>query len=270
MILNCPSCGARFVVESASFAAGGRQVRCGVCSHAWYQAADPDQVEELDQVEDEEMLEDEPFEAEAAPEVEAAGEDDPAEDQGQATAAVAPEAGGEERLARLEAFDEERRHSTGDPAALDEGRKGMSVFTIAWVALLIFVAALAGIAWFGKEAVVAQFPEASKLYSKLGIETMAPSRVGDGLELQDVNSFKRDVGGTRTLVIEGSVVNISDREQELPALRAVITDAEGGQITEWTFRAQGDSLPPGGRAAFETSTEDPERGVNLSLIFVER
>ena len=56
---------------------------------------------------------------------------------------------------------------------------------------------------------------------------------------------------------------------ELKTRRWVITDAEGAQITEWTFSADSDELPPGGRAAFETSTEDPERGVNLSLIFVE-
>ena len=264
MILTCPACSARFVVEAASFPAAGRQVRCGVCSHAWHQLPDaPEPEAALEEIDDEEMLQeaDEAAAEANAPEV-------------AAPAACLPEAdpvaeAGGERLARLEAFDEERRRSQDDRDGLDEGRKGPPLFTIAWIALVVFVVLVAGLAWFGREALVAQFPEAARLYAKLGIETTSPARVGEGLELQDVNSFKREVDGTRTLMIEGSVVNVSDMAQSVPALRAVITDAEGSQITEWTFTADSETLPPGGKASFATSTEDPERGVNLSLIFVE-
>ena len=172
-------------------------------------------------------------------------------------------------MARLDAFDESRRRSEEAAEGLDKP-KGASLFTIAWVALLVFVVAVGGIAWFGRDALVAQFPEAARLYAKLGIDTSKPARVGEGLELQDVNSFKRDVDGTRTLMIEGAVVNVSGEERPVPALRAVITDADGGQVTEWTFTADSERLSPGGRARFETSTEDPELGANLSLIFVDR
>ena len=264
MILICPACSARFVVEAASFPAAGRQVRCGVCSHAWHQLPDPPEAEAgLEEIEDQAVPQeaDEPA-APTAPAVAATAGGEPETD-------AAAEAGGGERLARLEAFDEERRRSEDERDGLEAGRKGLPLFTIAWVALVVFVVLVAGLAWFGRDALVAQFPEAGKLYAKLGIETTKPARVGEGLELQDVNSFKRELDGTRTLMIEGAVVNVSDEAQPVPALRAVITDAEGSQITEWTFTADSETLPPGGKASFATSTEDPERGVNLSLIFVE-
>jgi predicted Zn finger-like uncharacterized protein len=36
MILECPSCRAKYLVQAAVFAQGGRQVRCARCKHAWH------------------------------------------------------------------------------------------------------------------------------------------------------------------------------------------------------------------------------------------
>ncbi len=38
MILTCPSCAARFLVNSAAIGAEGREVRCGRCSNSWFAA----------------------------------------------------------------------------------------------------------------------------------------------------------------------------------------------------------------------------------------
>lgn len=222
---------------------------------------EPAEPEPLEEIDDAEMLREDEVPEAAAPE---ASMPDPPP-----AFVTGEEPGGGEQLARLEAFDEQRRRSEEERDPFGEGRKRPSLFLIAWMALLVFVLAVGGIAWFGREALVAQFPEAGKLYAKLGIETKEPSQVGEGLKLEDITSVKREVEGALMLVIEGAVVNVSDQEQSVPSLRAVITDAEGGEIAAWTFTAEGDSLAPGGRASFSTSTEDPERGVNLSLIFVE-
>lgn len=42
MILQCPSCSTRFVVDAAALGTDGRRVRCAVCSHTWFQR--PDEV----------------------------------------------------------------------------------------------------------------------------------------------------------------------------------------------------------------------------------
>ena len=38
MIVTCPTCSTRYLVETEKLGAQGRMVRCGGCSHTWYQA----------------------------------------------------------------------------------------------------------------------------------------------------------------------------------------------------------------------------------------
>jgi len=42
MILQCPSCNARFLVPDAAVPAEGRTVKCGKCAHQWFTTRDPD------------------------------------------------------------------------------------------------------------------------------------------------------------------------------------------------------------------------------------
>ncbi len=45
MIVSCPNCSARFVVDAAALGATGRQVRCGRCKEAWFQGpAEPESI----------------------------------------------------------------------------------------------------------------------------------------------------------------------------------------------------------------------------------
>ena len=37
MILSCPNCSTRFLVDASALGAAGRAVRCGACSHEWRQ-----------------------------------------------------------------------------------------------------------------------------------------------------------------------------------------------------------------------------------------
>lgn len=39
MILTCPNCNARFLVNAAALRPNGREVRCGRCRHQWFAAA---------------------------------------------------------------------------------------------------------------------------------------------------------------------------------------------------------------------------------------
>lgn len=45
MIVNCPNCSARFMVDASALGPTGRQVRCGRCKESWFQGpAEPDAV----------------------------------------------------------------------------------------------------------------------------------------------------------------------------------------------------------------------------------
>lgn len=46
MILNCPSCAARYVVPDNAIGIQGRQVRCASCKHSWFQEAPQIDIED--------------------------------------------------------------------------------------------------------------------------------------------------------------------------------------------------------------------------------
>lgn len=45
MILTCPSCATRFVIEPGALGSQGRAVRCGACGHNWHQTPPPPEPE---------------------------------------------------------------------------------------------------------------------------------------------------------------------------------------------------------------------------------
>jgi len=45
MIVNCPNCSAKFMVDASALGPTGRQVRCGRCKESWFQGpAEPDAI----------------------------------------------------------------------------------------------------------------------------------------------------------------------------------------------------------------------------------
>jgi predicted Zn finger-like uncharacterized protein len=272
MILSCPACGIRFKIDPSVLGPRGRQVRCGKCTHTWYQEPDKG-TEEPERPQD--------FKPEMAAAAALPPPPDVAPEPGGSaagaagagalgTAAPPADSGSGEGLARLEAFDQARLRAELEREQPGRRPRRNARLAVAWLALLVFVGALGAALWFGRATIVAYVPEAARLYQLAGVEVTPISVLGEGLELRDVNSFKRLVNGQKTLLIEGSVVNISDQSRPVPALRAIITDAEGAEVSQWTFTTDREDLAPGDQTTFQTSTADPVRGVNLSLIFVEK
>lgn len=171
-------------------------------------------------------------------------------------------------IPKLQEFDDARRRSSGDKgrgAGRTEPRRGL------WTAWLLFLLVLAAIVmglWLGRDAIVAALPEAGRLYQALGIKVGADRQnEGEGLDLRDVTQIRRLVNGEHVLLIEGAIVNITDQPRAVPQLRAEITDDKDEVVSEWSFQAEADSLPPGGLTTFQTSTKDPPPDGKLSLGF---
>lgn len=267
MILTCPECGARFTINPAALGTAGRTVRCGSCQHAWHQRPEAVTLPIPPAESPTPRADPAPPPAEPDPEPPALATPAAPAPNVPATVAAAPEDPG---LARLQAFDAARLRKDREAEFVGERRQRVPLAAVGWLALLVFIGAVGGAGWFGREAIVAEVPEAVSLYRMAGIEVPLPPLVGEGLELRDFNSTRHNVDGQRTLLIQGSVVNISDQAKAVPALLAIITDAEGAEISQWTFTADLADLPPGETTTFKTSAEDPAVDVNISLFFVDR
>jgi len=307
MNLTCPSCGVTFFVESGLLGPAGRRVRCGDCRHTWHQepvaeepapapapepapedapedapepapesapepaaeaaaeqaaakaAAEPFAPSEADTAADGTPESPEPAEtpapAEPKPPAEAAPPDAPRGAPAGAPAG-APGVG--------EAGERVSRRAFAKPARPQRKKAGVSLAT-GWAIYAVVAIGLASGFYYGRAPLVAAVPEMTRLYELLGLEEEV---IELGLELRDLKSVRRLVEGERVVVIEGQVVNLSNREHRLPLLYASVTDADGAELDRWTFSAASASLPPGGTTRFETVAKNTPRGGNVFIDFV--
>lgn len=184
------------------------------------------------------------------------------------------DAGAEEpddALPKLAEFDESRRRSRssrrppGPAPKRDASLGGWVLFTLVAAGLVVGVI-------FGRQQIMAWAPETEPLYALVGLADQAPIPQLPiiRLELKDVTSDRRQVNGAQELVIAGEIFNPTDEPQDVPPLVATLMDPTGIELKRWVFAAETEVLPPGGRAAFQTSTEDPPGQGNLNLNFVPR
>ncbi len=252
MKLVCPSCESSFLVDASAIGPSGRKVRCGRCGNSWLarplEAAfgEPHAASEVPPGDLPEL----PAEATARP-----GER-PGDQPG-----VRPPSPAE--------FETARRRSrrapveAGGPPDRRGSAGGWLLFGLAAVALV------AGVA-LGRQQIMDWAPETRTLYALVGLadESPLPSLPRVQLKLREVTSDRQQVNGTPSLVIKGEVFNPTDETQDVPPLVATLMDPTGIELKRWVFAAESQSLPPGGHAAFHTSTENPPGQGNLNLNFV--
>ncbi len=295
MHLNCPSCESRFVVDPTALGPSGRNVRCGRCGHTWHaeggaaeagdQSPPPAPLQAPEPAVQEDTGPDDPMPLQVPePAIqEDTGPDDPMptlapvptapEDTGPddptptlAPVPAAPEdTGPDDPTPTLAAFDETRQRSHAErqrPPPEGKRRSGAG----GWLLFAAVVAILAAGVFFGRQQIMAWVPETAGLYALVGLASADPVPV---LELELVSSERRLVDGEQTLFVEGQIVNPTDRPQDVPPLVATLTDSGDAELKRWTFSADVDALPPGGSAAFQTSTADPphQGELNLNLDF---
>lgn len=248
MKLTCPSCGTSFFIGDAILGDKGRKVRCSKCKHIWHQApmevGAPTERAPADP-------------ASAAAETAAAR---PAADKfGEAAAgATVPPP-------RQSMLDEPPRRLLRHPPQPPVAERSRGV-ALGWLILLLAVVSTLAALWFGRHQIVAMAPEMGRIYALVGlpVEELADN----ALHLRDVTSVRREVDGKRLVVIEGYVINLSDRQQDVPLLRAELKGPPGVESREWTFEAEQKVLGPGASTRFETSTENPPSRGELSISFI--
>ena len=275
MNLTCPSCGATFFIEAAHLGPAGRRVRCGDCRHTWRQkpvaedqapapapasepAADPGAEQAAAKAAAKPFAPSEAAAASAAPEPA-----EPSTPEPPAKAAPAADPGTTSAVAEATPGERVSRRAFSKPTR-PQPKRSLVPLAAGWTIYAVVIAGLASGFYYGRAPLVEMAPEMSRLYDLVGLKEEV---VEPDLELRELKSVRRLIEGERFVIIEGLVVNPSNRERQVPPLSASVTDAEGNELDSWTFHAESASLAPGGTTHFETVAKNPPREGNVFINF---
>ncbi len=253
MILTCPSCSTRYVVDPNAIGRSGRTVRCANCHHTWQEAGTaPGDSSVISNYS-------EPVEASSA----AAEFDSPS--FGADTRAEGDLDGGGFDDRPVDA-DDYRTLAPGSnlPALMEDAPRKRSV--MGWLIFLVVFLGTIALIVVERNVVVHYWPPATRLYAVLHLPLKT---LGEGLELKDVSVTRRDDSGALTL--EGTVANTSKLTHEVPRLVAIINT--GASPTPWqhAFMAGPLALQPGETAHFTTELADPPKGgTSLAVTFTDQ
>jgi predicted Zn finger-like uncharacterized protein len=230
MIVGCPQCNTRYLVDPRALGVTGRMVRCAQCSHTWHHKPPAELLAEVETVE--------PPPAPAGP-------------VGAGAEVEAPSLAAEPGEGRIQL-----------PALSSRPRRFW--LPLGWLLLVLVVGLAVGGAVWERDAVIQLWPASARLYIFFGLATPQPS---DVLKLSAVPRRDEENGVPR-LVIEGEVANISPEAQPVPKLKVELRDAEGRPVQSWVFAVSTDRLLPGASVPFTTSVARPsEAATGMSVTF---
>ncbi|PCI48905.1 MAG: hypothetical protein COB49_05595 [Alphaproteobacteria bacterium] len=267
MILTCPECSARYIVDPKVLLPNGRVVRCAKCKHSWKEDAPDKDTPVVDKAE-------------------ATGPQTPpaAKSDNEATGPDEPDTTEDEFAIRRTQRRKRPRplpKGTNLPALQNHkyghvlwGWYGLGAFLVLFVtSFLIFQTTISEI-----------WPPSHKLYRSLGLEngyswqkepdgkTQPPDISFDELfKIENTIPSKVLNGTVVTLKIEGDIANLADRTLDLPLLRISLKDDQGQTIREWTFKSSAATISRGEKIPFSTSLPNPpEDATSISVTFAKK
>jgi len=232
MIVVCPQCNTRYLVDPRALGAEGRRVRCAQCSNTWHHKPPAEALAELETV--------------AAP---------PSAEPGPRAQRVEPQFD-------RPALEEEPEHRIQLPAIAQPRRRPW--VTVGWVVLLALVGLAAGGAVWERDSVIRTWPPSARLYALFGLAVPQP---GDVLKVT-AQARRDEENGVPRLVIEGEVANISPEAQLVPKLKVELKDAGNKVVQSWSFDVSTERLLPGASVPFTTSVARPsDAATDMSVTF---
>lgn len=107
----------------------------------------------------------------------------------------------------------------------DEEPSGSPILKIILILFMVLILGTVGAAFFMKDKLVELVPQLEGVYDMLGFH-----QVGEGLQIQRVQSAQETDAGLEVLVVRGQIQNVSSKIRPVPPVRAVLIDAEGAEI----------------------------------------
>ena len=277
MIIACPSCGARFNLDSAKLLPAGRNVRCAKCEHRWRQM--PEGYEEPAQIAPPEPLPPEPS-AEPAPPVAEPAPPPPEEaethpptppetaaEMAQSLAAIAEQVTGargdgytiSEAAAKANPIARLARKTAPGPITVPPRMRPMRPAKRSSNLGLILVAGLViGLliaAYVFRGVISRTVPGADVIYSLLRLSTDNPAA---DLEISNfVAKITHDEGtGHNVIDLSATIFNASEYPVNVPTLMVIPIDEVNSQLEPLRFRLREAVVEPGQNINFKKSFDN--------------
>jgi len=109
----------------------------------------------------------------------------------------------------------------------------------------------------GRTAVVRTLPQTASLFALIHLPVNLR-----GLDFADVKSSEEFDQGVPVLVVEGRIVNLTNRIMDVPRLRIAVRNAAGQEVYAWTALAQNPILGPRDSLPFRTRLASPPSDAN--------
>lgn len=241
MILTCPSCETRYLLNTAVLGAEGRRVRCSKCAHIWHQA--PEKTEEAGE----------------SPGVDAPPIEIEMRDKQ------------EEPAATMEAVEVEPVPESVKP--IPEGSALPALPAEAPLSLRYFGISFAGVfatillvLLVSRSTLVGAWEPSAGLYDAIGLD--APVR-GAGLTFENLAAFEHETRDGKLLVVEGRIVNISEEDRPIPPLSVTLLGTDGVLMEKVLESKEERILKAGESTKFQTRVTNPAPGslsVRLSAV----
>jgi predicted Zn finger-like uncharacterized protein len=276
VIIACPSCGARFNLDSAKLLPAGRNVRCAKCDHRWRQM--PEGYEEPAQIATPEPLPPEPPTEPAPPvaeeppspeEVETHPPTPPetAAEMAQSLAAIAEQVTG----VRGEGYTVSDAASKGNPIARLARKTSPGPITVpprmrpmrpakrsSNLGLILIAGLVIGLliaAYLFRGTISRTVPGADVIYSLFNLSTDNPA---EDLEISNfVAKITHDEStGHNVIDLSATLFNLSEYPVNVPTLMVIPIDEVGSQMEPLRFRLQELVVEPGQNINFKKSFDN--------------
>ncbi|WP_434054653.1 MAG: zinc-ribbon domain-containing protein [Roseibium sp.] len=307
MKITCPDCSTSYEIKAEAVGQQGRSVKCAKCGNRWFVSADDDAAEfksaeagpdaepdESDAAQDEADWATDAQEDAGSSDEDFGNDDDNAldsTDDGEdfSTDEDLPSKEDEDRFAADLKEDEKGDEDDGNddiesqakrPKIIvnpDKFRRNHIGAVIGWLArrnfrriggIVIFGIALAAVASFVflRDNMVKQSPDLASLFQMIGFEVNLR-----GLEFRNLRTFSEVEGGKQILVVEGSIRNLLDESNAVPAVRLSIRNSDLQEVYAWTVEPRTKALNGLDETRFRTILADPPQDASdIQVRFINR
>lgn len=311
MKITCPDCSTSYEIKAEAVGQQGRSVKCAKCGNRWFVSSEEDDTADFKNADsgsaaepDEDGAAQDEAEWAADSEADAGPADDSGQEDGDGTVESDSEDDGfaadddespsqkdEANFAADLKADETNEEDGGDetediesqakrPKIIvnpDKFRRNHIGAVIGWLArrnfrriggIAIFALALAVVAsfLFLRDNMVKRSPDLASLFQMIGFEVNLR-----GLEFRNLRTFSEIEAGKQILVVEGSIRNLLDEANPVPAVRLSIRNSDLQEVYAWTVEPRTKALNGLDETRFRTILADPPQDASdIQVRFINR